>query len=365
MMKRREFLLSGLGCVLGTSWLRALQRSDFDGACAALVSAIEAGQVHSGVVWVRRGETTFSYAGGKADSDDAVFLLASISKPISVAAFMTLYDAGEVELTDPVSKFIPEFRGNGRESILVRQLLTHVSGLPDQLPENATLRARHAPLSEFVERAIRTPLQFVPGSRYGYSSMAILLVSEIARRITRKSFAELVDETVYRPLGMRHSAMGVGHLDWRAAQRCQVEQAAPESGAGDPTTRDWDWNSSYWRHLGAPWGGAHGSAPDVGRFLHEFLHPSGSIVKAETARLMIRNHNRTGLRSRGLGFDVGARLGPENRDNTFGHTASTGTLCWADPQSHTTCDVLTTLPARAVSPHPRDLVSQAVARSVG
>ncbi|MEQ8785525.1 MAG: serine hydrolase domain-containing protein [Pirellulaceae bacterium] len=303
---------------------------------------------------------------GAAKSVDDVFLLASISKPILAAAVMKLYDEGKFGLDDPVQKFLPDFVGDGREKITMRQLLTHVSGLPDQLPENSKLRASHDPLSEFVDAAIRTPLLFEPGTRYSYSSMAILLASEVAQRITGADFPTLVDEAIYKPLEMRHSAMGLGRLKLENLMRCQVEQAAPESGAGDPAAKKWDWNSPYWRKLGAPWGGAHGSAQDVARFLAEFLHPSGKTLKPETARLMITNQNRPGIRSRGLGFDVGTNAGsPGCSEKTFGHGGSTGTLCWSDPATDTICVVLTTLPTRAANPHPRNVVSDRVAEAVG
>lgn len=306
----------------------------------------------------------FARSFGAAKTIDSVFLLASISKPISVAAVMSLYEKGAFDLNDSVTEFIPTFKGNGRERITMRQLLTHVSGLPDQLPENASLRARHAPLSHFVYAAIRTPLLFAPGKRYSYSSMAILLASEVARRISGEAFPTLVEEAVYKPLEMKHSAMGQGRLKREALMDCQVEQAAPESGSGDPTTKTWDWNSAYWRKLGVPWGGAHGSAPDVARFLDEFLHPSGKALKPETARLMIANHNPPGLRPRGLGFDIGVRAASSaTSEKNFGHTGSTGTLCWADPTTDTICVVLTTLPAGAASPHPRDLASDNVAEA--
>lgn len=363
-MKRRRFVLSLLGCGLGMPLLRALQGRDFSQASQLLSQAVAAGTVHGASLLVRQGDQTFADAAGEAQSEDAIFLLASISKPISTAAFMTLYDRGEVRLDDRVVKFLPEFRSKGRDEVTIKQLLTHTSGLPDQLPENARLRARHAPLKEFIEGAIRTPLLFRPGTQYRYASMGILLASEIAQRVTGQVFAEFVDETIYRPMGMTRSAMGVGQLDWKRAQRCQVEQAAPESGAGDPATRAWDWNSSYWRHLGAPWGGAHGSAVDVARFLHEFLHPQDRILRSETVKMMTRNHNPQGFRRRGLGFDLYPDIGAEQASKAFGHTGSTGTLCWADPASDTICVVLTTLPARALNPHPRDLVSRAIAEMI-
>jgi CubicO group peptidase (beta-lactamase class C family) len=346
--------------------LAAVQQEDkLDVAADVLARAVAARQVNAAVLYVRHRHREFVRSFGAARSADGLFLLGSISKPISVTALMTLYDQGRFQLDDPVRKFLPAFTGAGRDRITIRQLLTHVSGLPDQLPENDLLRKQHAPLSEFVARAIRTPLLFEPGSRYGYSSMAILLASEVARRISGTEFPALIEGAVFRPLEMKHSALGLGRFALEGTMRCQAENAAPESGAGDPAAREWDWNSPYWRGLGAPWGGVHASAPDVARFLAEFLDRGGKAVRPETVRLMLRNHNPDGLTRRGLGFAIGARAGsPGCSEATFGHSGSTGTLAWADPRTETICVVLTTLPAVAVRQHPRSLVSDRVAEAV-
>jgi CubicO group peptidase (beta-lactamase class C family) len=77
---------------------------------------------------------------------------------------------------------------------------------------------------------------------------------------------------------------------------------------------------------------------------------------------MIKNHNPAGFTPRGLGFAVGKASGsPGCSERTFGHTGSTGTLCWADPASETICVVLTSLPGRAVKRHPRELAAERVA----
>ncbi len=142
----------------------------------------------------------------------------------------------------------------------------------------------------------------------------------------------------------------------------QTDRAAPEAGGGDPNARDWDWNSTYWRKLGAPWGGTHASAPDIATFLAEFLDERGRVVKPQTAKLMVTNQNPAGIAPRGLGFNVGSSAGNTGcSENTFGHTGSTGTIAWADPATRTICVVLTSLPARAVQPHPRDLAAASVA----
>ena len=87
-----------------------------------------------------------------------------------------------------------------------------------------------------------------------------------------------------------------------------------------------------------------------------------TAIKPETARLMIRNHNDKALTPCGLGFSVGTAAGsPGCSEKTFGHTGSIGTLAWADPLKNTICVVLTSLPVKAVKPHPRDLAAAQVA----
>jgi len=358
---RRRFIQSGLATGLGTPVLAALKQDRLDEAVEELARATREDQVAAAVLHVVQQENSFTRAFGKAHTGDSMFLLGSISKPITVTALMTLFDRGEFKLDDPLRKFIPQFTGDHRDKVTMQHLLTHVSGLPDQLPENDDLRRKHASLAEFAEHAIRTPLHFVPGSKYQYSSMAILLATRVAELISGTDILTLVDRAVFQPLKMERSAQGLGRFKQEDMVSCQTEFAAPEAGGGNPKAKDWDWNSAYWRKLGAPWGGTHASAPDVAKFLAEFLNETGACVKPETARLMVRNQNPTGLTPRGLGWSAGSLAGSKGcSEKTFGHTGSTGTLAWADPANRTICVVLTSLPARAVQSHPRDLAGNAI-----
>jgi CubicO group peptidase (beta-lactamase class C family) len=365
-MKRRTVLHGGLAAMFGIPLISALRRERLDEAAGWLERAVDEGSLAAAVLHVRQGETSFTRALGAARTEQAMFLLGSISKPICTTALMTRFDRAEFKLDDPLAKFIPAFTAEGRERVTVQHLLTHVSGLPDQLPENDALRRAHAPLSEFVARAVRTPLGFAPGSRYQYSSMGILLAARVAELTSGTDILTLVDRAVFQPLGMKRSAQGLGPFTLADMVPVQTEHAAPEAGGGDPAAKDWDWNSPYWRKLGAPWGGAHASAPDLARFLAEFLHPQGAVLRPATARRVIENHNPPGIAPRGLGFDVGPTAGSRGcSDRTFGHTGSTGTLAWADPATQTICVVLTSLPARAARPHPRDLAGASVAAAAG
>lgn len=361
-MKRRTFLATALGAMNASPLLAALRGERWGEAAEVLEQATAKKQVDAAVLHVVQKQESFTRRFGTAASADAMFLLGSISKPINVAAVMSLFDQGKFQLDDRVQEFLPQFKGGGRDDVTIRHLLTHVSGLPDQLPANNALRKRQAPLEEFVEQTLRTPLDFPPGTKYQYSSMGILLAARIGEILSGMDTPALVDRNVFRPLGMKHSAQGLGRFKVEDMVPCQMEGAAPESGRGDPQAREWDWNSPYWRKLAVPWGGTHASAPDVGRFLGEFLHVRGQVVRPKTARLMIRNHNPERFTPRGLGFAVGRASGsPGCSDQTFGHTGSTGTLCWADPASDTICVVLTSLPRRAVHPHPRERAAERVA----
>lgn len=361
-MKRRTFLGAAVAATTASPLFAALRKQRWDDAAEVLSQATAAKQVRAAVLHVTQRDEVDARHFGEATSADAMFLLGSISKPINVAAVMTLFDQGLIRLDDRVRKFLPAFAGDGRDDVTIGHLLTHVSGLPDQLAENNALRKRHASLGEFAERAIAAPLSFAPGSQYQYSSMGILLATRIAQTVSGVDILTLVDRSVFQPLGMKHSAQGLGRFKLADMMVCQADGAAPESGAGDPRAHEWNWNSPYWRKLGAPWGGTHASAPDIAKFLAEFLTAGGKVVRPDTARLMVKNHNPPGFTQRGLGFAVGQAAGsPGCSEQTFGHTGSTGTLCWADPATETICVVLTSLPSRAAERHPRELAAERVA----
>jgi beta-lactamase class C len=324
---RRE-LLSG-------SLAFALQQGGIEQAIQLLMKNTGSGHIAAAVLYVKQGRDVLQRAFGKAPDPQAVFLLASITKPMTVTGLMVLADRGEVRLSDRVQRFIPEFKGNGREQALVRHLLTHTSGLPDMLPENVELRKKHAPLAVFVSGTCRTPLLFSPGTEVRYQSMGILLASEIVARITKRPFPAFLKEHVFQPLDMQRTSLGLGGRSIAQTMRSQVDEIT-----------DWDWNSSYWRNLGAPWGGAHADVADVARFLAYFAHPDSRVVKPETASAMVTLQTAGLKEPWGYGWSLrGSRFGRGCSAITFGHSGSTGTLCWLDPKQDLTFVLLTTKPA--------------------
>src|SRR5262245_4170542 len=133
---------------------------------------------------------------------DALFLVASITKPVTVAAAMMLVERGEIALEDPVGRFVPKFTGGMRDDVQIRHLMTHTSGLPDQLPDNFELRKAHKPLSAFVEGACTTPLLFKPGTKVSYQSMGMLLLAEVVHQVSGTALPDFLRKEIFAPLGM-------------------------------------------------------------------------------------------------------------------------------------------------------------------
>ncbi len=320
-----------------TQLIQEQVESGLVGAAALLVA-------RNGKIEVEQGFGSLSRkAGAKPCRTDSVFLVASISKPVTAMAVMKLVDQGRIALDDPAQKYLPEFTGDGRERITVRNLLSHTSGLPDMLPDNVELRKRHAPLKEFVSGALRTPLLFPPGTRVSYQSMGILLASEIVQRVSGMPLDRFLQREVFGPLKMRHSSMGIGKGKIEDTVQCDLPAR------GDLRMQDsdasWSWNSSYWRNLGVPWGGMHTTVGDIHRLLQAMLEKGRPILKPALGESMIANQNAQLDKPWGLGWAVGENsLYDGASAKVFGHSGATGTLCWADPDRKLTFVLFTNRP---------------------
>lgn len=303
---------------------------------------------HEGTVEFTGAFGRLSNGSDAAVTQESPFLVASITKPVTATAVMLCVERGLVDIDEPARTYLPEFTGGDRDEVTVRDLLTHTSGLPDMLPENEALRRRNTPLEEFVQRTFSTPLLFAPGSRVEYQSMGINLAGTIVERVTSTPLREFMRREIFDPLDMDDTFLGTDGRSLDDLVRCDVE---PEP--GDPGHDRWDWNSRYWRDLGAPWGGLHSTAADLTTFLWTFLdggtHDGARILEESTVRAM--TSSQTGIPDSPWGLGWGLRdspgrayFGDRVSAETFGHGGATGTLFWADPERRASFVCLTSQP---------------------
>ncbi len=134
-------------------------------------------------------------------------LIASSSKWMSAAAFMTLVDAGLVQLDDHVSTYLPLFTGT-KGSITIRQLWSHTSGLPSNTVYASDTSLTLAQCVDSI--ALRTPLLHDPGTTFVYGQTSMQVAGRIAEVVSGQSWADFFASRVSGPLGMTSTFYGGG-----------------------------------------------------------------------------------------------------------------------------------------------------------
>lgn len=337
-------------------------------ACRLLAGFCNDGTISSAALVVGRGSTIVqpqlfgkqSLNGEGPLREDAMFLVASITKPIVASAALLLVERGLLTLSDKVTDYIPEFGKNGKNAVRIRHLLTHTSGLPDMLPDNVDLRKKHASLSAFVEGTCEVELDFPAGRGVRYQSMGFAILGEIIQRVTGVPCADFVRREIFEPLGMVDSWLGLPDEafdgDSPAVDRVS-EVLVPDEMVGE----DWNWNGRYWRQLGAPWGGLITTAADLATFCQMMLgQPANGVQILSPATIGAATRNQLEMmadvpevdrrtRPWGLGWRLNwpahsANFGDFMGSRTYGHWGATGTVLWIDPDQQSFAVLLTTKP---------------------
>jgi len=272
---------------------------------------------------------------------DAMFLLASITKPITYLGAMILVERGLLNLSDLVTRYVPEFAAHGKGDTLVSHLFTHTSGLPDMLDNDNKYRRDHAPLSKFLGGASKetVPL-FRAGTRHSYQSMGTAVVADIVQRLSGKSIADFLRTEIFEPLGLKSTTLGARGFARERLVRVELPESQKDA--------DWSWNSEYWQQLGVPWGGMF-STPEEFAVICQLMLNDGTwggvrILAPGTVRRMttsrfdempelpepVRRTQPWGLGWRmnhpGMSNSWGDLLGT----HVFGHSGATGTMVWMD-----------------------------------
>ena len=327
-----------------------LQQFVADGAIAGAVSLVAR---HDRVVSL----AAIGYANLEANRlmrVNDLFWIASMTKPVTATAIMLLQDEGQLAVSDPVEKYLPEFKNQwmvaeyGTNSLMLRRparpitlrdLLTHTSGLSD-----VSQPRMESTLAELVMGYACAPLQFEPGSKWSYSTAGINVLGRVVEVITGQPFAEFADKRILHPLGMQDTTFWPS----KAQARRLATAYSPRAGGKDLIA-----TNIYFIKGGLtarirpplPGGGLFSTAEDMAKFYQMVLNDGVAgkrrLLSKEAVAQMTSTQTgdlKAGFlegMSFGLGWGVvrqpmgvTAMLSP----GTFGHGGAYGTQGWVDPQ---------------------------------
>jgi CubicO group peptidase (beta-lactamase class C family) len=331
---------------------------------AAMQRYVDRGEVPGVVTLIaRRGRVVHFESIGYRDigsktpmTPDTIFRIASMTKPIVAAALMTLYEEGELQLSDPVSKWLPEFQSMqvvvpqgtdgqyqtvaARNPITVRHILTHTSGVQSGGGLLAAQYSKVAPrtvpkdtLASFVMRIAALPINFEPGTKweYGASGNGIALTGRLVEIISNKPLDRFIEERIFRPLKMSDTYF---YLPEEKLGRFAVLYKPGADGKIEVSEMP-DRNSPYFRERTflSGTGGLVSTVPDYLRF--QLMMSNGGeldgvrILGRKTVELMSANHTgNLPIPSRGPGHGFGLAVSVVTDVGATGQLGSTGTYGW-------------------------------------
>ncbi|MGI8981736.1 MAG: serine hydrolase domain-containing protein [Pirellulaceae bacterium] len=295
---------------------------------------------------------------------DTVFDVASLTKPIATAtSVMILVDKGKLKLDEPVATYLPDFAANGKEKVIVRQLLIHTSGL---IPDNS-IKDYDDGADEALKRVLALKLQTPPGERFAYSDMNYVVLGELIKKIAGKNVHKYSQEHIFQPLGMKETTYLPGDvLKHRAAPTQQREGKWMQGEVHDPR--------AYKLGGIAGHAGLFSTAEDLAIYANMMLRRGergGKRILSEDAWKQMTSPNKVPARRnkgaeyeglRGLGWDMktgySINRGESSSPAAFGHGGFTGTAIWIDPEK----DLFLIFLSNRVHPDGKGLVNPLIGR---
>jgi len=271
---------------------------------------VERNMIPGAVVLIARGGlVAYAEAFGFRDREakapmelDAIFRIASMTKPLTSVAAMILAEEGKLQIPAPVAEYLPEFadrtvgpeRVPAKRTMTVQDLLRHTSGLtyaafgdsPVQMIwRDAQPMTEDQTNAEMVAKLASLPLMFEPGTTWEYS-MSTDVLGRVVEVVSGQDLADFIDARICRPLGLRDT--GFAATGERAA-RVAEPQTEPATGARPPMRNPT--NPGRWQSGG---GGAVSTAADYLRFCQMLLNGGGldgtRILAPKTVALMASDH---------------------------------------------------------------------------
>jgi uncharacterized protein YbbC (DUF1343 family)/CubicO group peptidase (beta-lactamase class C family) len=285
----------------------------------------------------------------EAMTAETIFDLASLTKVVATAtSIMILVERGKVRLSDPVSVYIPELKGEGRENITVEQLLIHRAGYAPDFD----LRERWTGYDEAIKRLIKEPLRNLPGTRFVYSDIGFIALGEVVKRVSGMPLDQFAKQNIFQPLHMNDTGFRpaialrtrIAPTEKRRGQLSYLGDTPANLGSeGDVWLRGQVHDPTSYRMNGvAGHAGLFSTAKDLSVYCQMILNNGQfggvRVLSALSVAEMTRPRlvSNTGA-TRGLGWDINSSFSTNRGElfplGSFGHTGFTGTSLWIDPSS--------------------------------
>lgn len=331
---------------------QAITEGVFPGACY-LVS-------HKGKVVHRKAQGRDTYCPeSKATSFDTVWDLASVSKVVgTTTGAMLLYDQGKLNFDQPVSEIIPEFAQNGKESITVRNLLLHDSGLAAFRAYHQTLRTPEQVIQAIYAEKLTNPV----GKKMVYSDLGMITFGKIIEALSGRTFTAFLNEQVFDRLEMgmtmyspvpqiRERCAPTESIEpWRQAVRKERGSETPEIQKLETQPDGTRWIKGEVHDPTATvlagvagHAGLFSTLDDLSKFMAMMMAKGRDLIKPTTVEMFTKRQSAAS--SRGFGWDTNAghkaSAGSKFSETSFGHTGYTGTSIWGDFQNETYTILLT------------------------
>jgi uncharacterized protein YbbC (DUF1343 family)/CubicO group peptidase (beta-lactamase class C family) len=272
----------------------------------------------------------------EAMTTDTIFDLASMTKCIATAtSVMKLVEQGRIRLNDPVAAYLPDFARNGKENITLRQLLTHFSGLPEDLDMKTAWKGRNSA----YELAMDEKPVFPPGSRFLYSDINFETLGFVVEKVSGQSLDEYAAQNIFQPLAMNDTRF-LPPSHWRARIAPTEYDESHQMLRGtvhDPTAR----------RMGGVAGhaGLFSTADDLAKYAQDVLTGFHVLSALTVEKMSTPQQPPTASSLRGLGWDIDSPFSSNRGEflpvGSFGHTGFTGTSIWIDPITNSFVIVLT------------------------
>jgi CubicO group peptidase (beta-lactamase class C family) len=169
------------------------------------------------IIAVRDGKVIYRKAIGMADleldvplSPDSVFRLGSVTKQFTAVAILMLAEEGKLSLSDPITKFLPDYPTQGHV-ITVEHLLTHTSGIQSYTAMPGWMVTKiqaDMSLAELIDGFKKEPMEFAPGTRWSYDNSGYILLGAIIEKASGTPYATFLKRRIFAPLGMRSTNYG-------------------------------------------------------------------------------------------------------------------------------------------------------------